>query len=135
MRDGRAWMRWVLMVTYGVVGIVHLVATDQFLPIMPVWVPWPDRVVIATGLFEIAAAFALTVPALRRMAGMSLALYAICVFPANLKHAFEHVPVPPIPDSWWYHAPRLALQPVMVWWALFAVRLIDWPLASRRSSD
>ena len=35
---------------------------------------------------------------------------------------------PPLPDSWWYHAPRLALQPVLVWWALFAGGVADWPL-------
>jgi hypothetical protein len=32
-----------------------------------------------------------------------------------------------IPDSWWYHAPRLALQPVLAWWALFCVGAVDWP--------
>lgn len=127
----RAWMRLVLIAVYAGIGIVHLTATESFLPIMPEWVLWPRFVVIATGLFEIAAAVALTVPRLRRGAGIMLALYAICVFPANLKHAFEQISVPPIPDSWWYHGPRLAMQPVMVWWALYAVHLLDWPFRHR----
>jgi uncharacterized membrane protein len=58
-----------------------------------------------------------------------LALYAICVFPANIKHAIEAIHVPPVPDSWWYHGSRLALQPVLVWWALYCSGLIDWPFA------
>ena len=32
---------------------------------------------------------------LRRLAGIMLALYALCVWPANIKHAVEHIPLPP----------------------------------------
>jgi uncharacterized membrane protein len=60
-----------------------------------------------------------------------LAAYAVCVFPANIKHAFEGILLPPIPDSWWYHAPRLAFQPVLVWWPLFCAGVIDWPTRGR----
>jgi uncharacterized membrane protein len=57
-----------------------------------------------------------------------LALYACCVLPANIKHAVEGIHLPPMPDSWWYHGPRLAFQPVLVWWALFCAGVIDWPI-------
>lgn len=125
----RRLLRLGLVGLYGVVGVVHLVAADRFLPIMPDWVPQPRGVVIGTGLCEIAAVLALLTPrpGLRRAAGIGLALYAVCVFPANVKHAVEGIHLPPIPDTWWYHGPRLALQPVMVWWALYATRAIDWP--------
>jgi uncharacterized membrane protein len=53
--------------------------------------------------------------------------FALCVWPANIKHAIEGVHLPPIPDSCWYHGPRLALQPVLIWWALFCAGVIDWP--------
>jgi uncharacterized membrane protein len=56
-----------------------------------------------------------------------LALYAVFVFPANIKHAVEGIRLPPVPDSWWYHGPRLLMQPVLVWWALFCAGVIDWP--------
>lgn len=131
-RDGRAPLRWALSGLYGIIGLVHLVATERFLPIMPSWVPAPLLVVILTGLCEIAGAVALFLPPLQRAAGLAFALYAICVVPANLKQAFEHIDMPPIPDSWWYHGPRLLLQPVLVWIALYAVHLIDWPLRRRR---
>ncbi|OHV15289.1 DoxX family protein [Methylorubrum extorquens] len=135
MRDDRRWLRTGLTGLYGFISIVHLVATERFLPIMPGWVPAPRLVVIGTGLCEIAGALALFVPRLRRAAGIMLALYAVCVFPANIKQAVEGIAVPPIPDTWWYHGPRLALQPVMVWWALYAVHAIDWPFAARRTGD
>jgi uncharacterized membrane protein len=66
-----------------------------------------------------------------------LALYAACVFPANIKHAIYNVQLPQLPTSWWYHAPRLALQPVIIWWALYCAKVVNWPFARRleRSSE
>jgi len=122
-------MRWAMAIFYFVAGVFHLTAADGFLPIVPDWVPAPREVVLATGICEIVGALALLSARWRGIAGIMLALYAVCVFPANLKHAFEGVAVGGLPTSWWYHAPRLALQPVIVWWALFASQTIDWPFA------
>ena len=58
---------------------------------------------------------------------IAFALYAICVFPANLKHAFAGVDVPGLPSSPWYHGPRFLLQPVLVWAALFCTDVLRWP--------
>jgi uncharacterized membrane protein len=126
----RLVMRWIMTAFYLVAGIAHLVLTDKFLLIVPDWVPFPREVVLATGICEIAGSMALTSPRLRRLAGIMLALYAVCVFPANIKHALEAIHLPPVPDSWLYHGPRLALQPVLVWWALFCAGVIDWPFRS-----
>jgi uncharacterized membrane protein len=124
-------MRFVMAAFYLAAGIVHLVAPDAFLPIVPDWVPAPRQVVLITGACEIAGSMALLTRRLRHLAGIMLALYAVCVFPANLKHALEGIHVPPLPDSWWYHGPRLALQPVLAWWALFCAGVIDWPLSHK----
>jgi uncharacterized membrane protein len=112
---------------YLVAGVVHLVAPDEFLPIVPDFVPFPREVVLATGVCEIAGALALLTTRLRWLAGVMLALYAVCVFPANIKHAIQGIHLPSIPDTWWYHGPRLLLQPVLVWWALFCSEVINWP--------
>ncbi len=124
---GRAISRWTLSAIYLTAGIFHLSTPDTFLMIMPDWVPWPRDVVLVTGACEIAGALALPTRMLRRAAGAALALYAICVFPANIKHAFVGLPTGQIQLGWWYHGPRLALQPVLVWWALFAGGLVTWP--------
>ena len=124
-------MRVVMAGFYLAAGIVHLTASDAFLLIVPDWVPAPRAIVLVTGACEIAGSLALMTRRLRRVAGIMLALYAVCVFPANLKHALEGIHVPPLPDSWWYHGPRLALQPVLVWWALFCAGVIDWPFTER----
>jgi uncharacterized membrane protein len=124
-------MRWIMASFYTPAGIAHLILTDKFLLIVPDWVPFPRAVVLVTGLCEIAGSIALVGTRLRRVAGLMLAVYAVCVLPANIKHAIEGIHLPPVPDSWWYHGPRLALQPVLVWWALFCAGVIDWPFGAR----
>jgi uncharacterized membrane protein len=134
IETGRRRLRYGLAAIYLFIGAVHLVATDAMLPLMPDWVPQPRLVILATGLCEIAGAIGLLTGRFRRAAAIGLALYAVCVYPANLKHAFDHVHVDGIPDSWWYHGPRLAFQPVFVWAALWAGGLIDWPFGGGRGS-
>jgi len=131
----RTAMRWLMALFYFAAGVVHLAATDAFLPIIPDWVPFPREVVLVTGVCEIAGALALLSTGLRKLAGIMLALYALCVFPANIKHAFEAIPVPGLPSSWWYHGPRLIAQPILVWWALFASGTTDWPWRHTRRAD
>ncbi|MEK6638863.1 MAG: DoxX family protein [Pseudomonadota bacterium] len=127
-------MRGLLAVFYAYAGFVHLRSPEFFLPIVPGWVPEPKFVVIATGLCEIAGAIALMTGRLRYAAGVMLALYAVCVYPANIKHALDSIAIGGTKLGWGYHGPRLAFQPVFVWWALFAGAVIDWPFGRRRAA-
>mgnify|MGYP001549675822 CR=1 FL=1 len=108
--------------------VLHMTAVDALVSITPDWVPVPRAVVLTTGWLELAGAIGLMLPQTRRVAGVALALYILAVWPANIHQAVAHIVVPPIPDSWWYHGPRLALQPVLAWWALFCAGVIDWPM-------
>ena len=130
-------MRWLMAAFYFAAGLLHLTDPAPFITIVPTIMPWPREIVLVTGVCEILGSSALLLPLrrLRLLAGIMLAAYAVCVFPANLTHAFEAIAVPGLPTSWWYHAPRLAFQPVLVWWALFAVGVIDWPFTGRRQFD
>jgi uncharacterized membrane protein len=118
----------VLGIFYLIAGVAHMAAPDGFVRITPNWVPASDTVVMATGVCEIVGAVALQfVPSLRRAAGIAFAAYAVLVFPANINHALNNIALGGTTLSWWYHGPRLALQPVIVWWALWAGQVIDWP--------
>jgi uncharacterized membrane protein len=130
----KRWMRWAMAIFYFAAGALHLRNPGAFLPIMPDWVPAPREIILFTGACEVIGALALVTRSLRWWAGAMLALYAVCVFPANIKHAFYDLQLPGLPASWWYHAPRLALQPVIVWWALYCAQVVSWPFTSRRIS-
>ena len=118
-RWGRRIARWVLMAFYGIAGVAHLLATDAMVRIVPPFVPFARAVVIVTGLLELAGVVALATPRWRRAAGWALAAYALCVWPANMRHAMLDLSSDRgLPIA--YHAPRLLLQPLIIWWALWA---------------
>ena len=135
LETSRLILRIVLAAAYIGAGIAHLRFPAPFLSITPDWVPRPELVIAATGVAEILGATALVaIPRLRRTAAICLALYAVCVYPANIRHAADAISVHG-PSAWWpYHAPRLAFQPVIVWWALFAGGLTAWPFG-RKTGD
>jgi uncharacterized membrane protein len=131
----RAVLRWIMAAFFVWAGYAHLVYPATLLAITPGWVPFAPQVIFMTGLLEFAGALALITRPLRWWAGVALAVYTLCVFPANIKHALEGIDIAGLPSSWWYHAPRLAFQPVIVWWALFSANVIDWPARKVGSRD
>jgi hypothetical protein len=40
---------------------------------------------------------------------------------------YEGAPETQLPSSWWPHGPRLARQPVIIWWPLYGGLIINWP--------
>ncbi len=130
-RPARMVARWLLALFYVAAGILHLTSPVVFLRIMPGFIPYPEAVVLATGLCEIAGGIGLLLAPCRRAAGLLLALYAVCVFPANIGHAMLAAQGAAWPETWWYHAPRLGLQPVLVWWALWVGGWSGMPTAEQ----
>ena len=120
----RAVAMVLLGMFYGVAGYFHLAKPEGFIPVTPAWVPDPAGVVFLTGLFEIAAVAALLIPRTRKLAGVALSLYAICVYPANVQHAANELSAAPHGLAWLYHAPRLFAQPLIVWWSLYAAGVV-----------
>ena len=122
------------MVLYLVAGWFHLTAPRPFLRIMPAFVPFPAQVVRLTGVAELLGALALAQPwspRLRRAAGIALALYALCVWPANVNHFAMDMARP---DHGWglaYHIPRMLAQPLLIWLALWTGCATEWPLRRR----
>ena len=118
----RAVLRWVLATFYFVAGVIHLVRPDPFLAIIPAWVPTPYFVVLFTGVAEIVGAIGLVQPfskPLRQAAGWGLALYALCVWPANINHMIIDLARADSGLGLGYHIPRMFAQPVIIWLALW----------------
>lgn len=130
----RGAARWLLGVFYAVAGYFHLALPAPFLRIMPLWVPQQSGVVLATGIAELLGAAGLVQsfsPAVRRAAGIGLATYALCVWPANFQHMTLDLTNEGQGLSLAYHVPRLVAQPMIIWLALWAGEVINWPFARR----
>ena len=121
----RTGLRWLLAAFYLAAGVVHLVTPAPFLTIMPAWVPAPEAVVLWTGVAEILGAIGLVQPfspPLRRAAGWGLALYALCVWPANINHFIIDMGRADGGLGLAYHVPRMFAQPVIIWLAWWVSR-------------
>ena len=130
----RAILRWLLAVFYAVAGYLHLVQPEPFLGITPEWVPVREAVIFWTGVAEIAGAAALAQPwsaNLRKAGAIGLALYAVCVFPANINHFAMDMARVDGGLGLAYHLPRMVAQPVLVWLALWVGGVTDWPRRRR----
>lgn len=130
----RAAARLALALFYFAAGVIHIVSPRLFLIIMPQWVPAPEAVVLWTGIAELLGAVGLAQGAslpIRRAASIGLALYAVCVFPANINHFAIDLAKPDHGAGLAYHVPRMFAQPVLVWLALWAGGVIEWPWKPR----
>lgn len=121
----RSLCRWLMIIFYFTAGVLHLLQPEPFLAITPPWVPMPEFIVAFTGVAEVLGAIGLIIPRFRRAAGIGLALYALCVWPANFYHAFAAVSVGGETLTWGYHGPRLLAQPLVILWALWVGGVFD----------
>lgn len=125
----RKVLRWLLAAFYLAAGVIHLAHPAPFLAIMPGWVPAPGAVVLWTGVAEILGSIGLVQGfslRLRRAAGWGLALYALCVWPANVNHFALDMARADRGLGLAYHVPRMIAQPVIIWLALWVGEC--WPL-------
>lgn len=120
MTQPRWIARGILAAAFLIAGIAHIASPGGFLAITPGWVPWPEQLIFLTGLCEIAGAIGMMTARLRRWSGIMLAIYSLCVFPANINHAINGIPIGGASLGWWYHGPRLLFQPVIICWCLYA---------------
>ena len=130
----KAGLRWLLALFYALAGYLHLVRPDPFLAIMPDWIPAPEAVVWWTGVAEVSGAAALAQAwslNLRKAGAIGLALYAVCVFPANIHHFAIDMAREDGGLGLAYHLPRMTAQPVLVWLALWVGGVTDWPQRRR----
>ncbi len=122
----RAILRPGLAVFYAFAGYMHIARPEPFLSIMPVAVPFPEAVIFWTGIAEILGAVAILQPfsrTLRQAGGIGLALYALCVWPANINHFILDMAREDGGLGLIYHVPRMIAQPVIIWLALWVGEL------------
>jgi uncharacterized membrane protein len=131
----RAIARWTIAAGLVVAGIAHFVALDAFLMLLPSWVPWPEVIVLLTGVMEVAFGAALVaVPPGegRRSVGWALAAFLVVVFVGNISQAVSGADVFGLDidvERWG----RLAFQPLLIAWALWSTDAMPRWNAFRRA--
>jgi len=115
---------WAPALLFLVAGVLHFVMPGFFDRIVPPWVPNARLATYVSGVFEIAGAIGLLVPATRVAAAWGLIALLVAVLPANIHMLNEaraaHASAGFIAGLWL----RLPLQPLLMWWV--------WRVAIRR---
>lgn len=131
----RAIARWTFAAALVVAGIAHFVAVDAFLVLVPSWVPWPEVIVLVTGVMEVAFGAALVAAPPgegRRSVGWALAVFLVVVFVGNISQAVSGADVFGL-DTDVERWGRLAFQPLLIAWALWSTDAMPRWKAFRRA--
>ena len=122
----RTFALWVLAAFFMVAGANHFLNPGPYLGMMPPYLPWPARLILVSGIAEIAGGLAILIAKMRRLAGWGLIALLVAVFPANVQVALHGWPGVQIPQ--WTLWARLPLQGVLIAW-------VYWVCRARRSQS
>ena len=120
LRTATARMRVALAAMFTLTGVSHFAATESFLLMVPEFLPLRREAIYLSGVAELAGAAGLLVPQLRRAAGLGLAALLVAVVPANINVALNNVQVDLVPSSPVYQWGRILMQPLLVWFVVWA---------------
>lgn len=98
-------------------GVMHFVAPDIYLRIMPDYLPWHLELVYISGVFEVLGGVGLFVPKVRSLAGWGIIALLFAVWPANIYMATEGIEFSPA-VAW----VRVVLQPALMYLAYVVSR-------------
>jgi len=108
---------YVMSVFYILAGINHFISTQQYVSIMPSWLPWHYTLVYISGILEMLYGFLLLSPVTRRIAALLIIALLIAVFPANVQMAVNYYRGNN--PFLWVAIVRLPLQFLLIYWAYF----------------
>ena len=111
-------LRILLSLIVIVTGVLHFVAPDKLIKIVPNWLPAPRALVYVSGVCEIAGGVGLLLKQTRTLAAWGLVALFAAVFPANVNMAVHKI----YTDNPWILWGRLPFQAVLIAWAYWFTR-------------
>lgn len=96
-------------------GANHFIDPKFYESIVPPYLPWPQTLVIISGVVEVVLGVALLIPKLSRTTAWGVIALLFAVFPANIHMAMNPELYPTIPAVFLWL--RLPLQGLLVLWA------------------
>ncbi len=103
-------------------GVLHFVATDAYVGIMPAYLPLHRELVYVSGGFEVLGGIGLLIAKLRAAAGLGLIVLYVAVLPANINMAVHDIQPEGFQISPALLWARLPLQLVLIAWAWWVSR-------------
>jgi uncharacterized membrane protein len=111
----RKFSLYVMILFYAGAGINHFIRPAFYLKIMPPWLPYPNALVLISGIAEILCAGLLFYSATRRAGAWCTIALLLAVFPANIQMLIEYYnnsnPL------LWIAVVRIPVQFILIWWA------------------
>ncbi len=124
---------YLMAAFYLFTGVSHLLKTEDFIKVIPPFLPWPYAIAILSGAAEIILAIGLLPKKTRRWAAWGVIALLICVFPANVymylarETKFTEFPA-------WALLIRLPLQLVLIAWAYVYTRAASAASSARSAA-
>ena len=118
----RAIARVALALLMVLAGVLHFVATDVYVGIMPAYLPLHRELVYVSGVLEILGGIGLLIANLRAVAGLGLIVLYVAVLPANINMAVHDIQPEGFQISPALLWARLPLQLVLIAWAWWVSR-------------
>ena len=112
----KTFSKYLLGLSFVVAGTLHFASPDDYLKIVPPYLPWPLGLVYLSGAIELLLGLLLLSPRCARWAAWGIIALLIAVFPANL-YLYQHQEIMPGPPL--LHLLRLPLQAVFILWAFW----------------
>ncbi len=106
--------KYLLAVFMIMAGLMHFIAPEFFLKIMPPYLPLHLPLVLLSGLCEMMLGILLIIPRFSHRAAWGIVGLLIAVFPANI-YLFQNQDILPAPAL--IHFLRLPLQGALILWA------------------
>lgn len=107
MRKWRAISKFMLAFFLISAGSMHFAKPDFFIKIMPPYLPFPEQLVLISGVCEILLGILLLIPRCSRLAAWGIIALLVAVFPANV-YLYQNQGL--LPASPIIHLLRLPLQ-------------------------
>ena len=104
-----------MILFYAGAGINHFISTALYLKIMPPWLPYPNALVLISGIAEIVCAVLLFFSATRRAGAWCIIALLLAILPANIQMLIDYYnnsnPL------LWIAVVRIPVQFILIWWA------------------
>ncbi|MFI5317644.1 MAG: DoxX family protein [Myxococcota bacterium] len=108
---------------YVFAGLQHFRVPDNYLPMMPDYLPWHAGLILLSGVAEVLCGLGVLLPRTRRLAAWGTIALLIAVFPANIHVALHNVALFGAKEgAGALNYVRLPLQLLLIAWAWWYTR-------------